>query len=205
MQPPDRYNNAGREPVEIADALQRAPLEAPPQSVWPQLQVELSRSEQHLQARSARRHRHWLAMAATLLLAAAIPAFWLDQSSDTSNQQPVTASGDQPTATSTTTPSPDANELALLRQESAALEAWLATASDDTVISATGDGLREALTGRVQYVDALITDPQTSPNTQLPLWRERVLLLRRLASIESSEQLLAVSGDADDSQLVMAF
>ncbi|MEZ5465767.1 MAG: hypothetical protein R3F22_11225 [Lysobacteraceae bacterium] len=204
MQPPDRYNNAGREPVDIADALQRAPLEAPARSAWPQLQAELAGHGHRQQRRSTRRRRHWLAMAATLLLAAAIPAFWLGQSSTSDGPNPLTAADVAPLQTATAT-STDTDELALLRRESAELEGWLTATRDDTVISATGDGLREALTGRVQFVDALISDPLTSPDTQLPLWRERVLLLRRLASIESSEQLLAVSGDAEDSQLVMAF
>ncbi|MCB1559497.1 MAG: hypothetical protein KDI75_00095 [Xanthomonadales bacterium] len=202
MQPPDRHEGIGREPVDITDALQRAPLEAPPRSAWPQLQTELARHGQRQLRRDARRRRHWLAMAATLLLAATIPAFWLRRSS--TSEDPLIATDVAPLQAPTAT-SADTDELALLRRESADLESWLAASRDDTVISATGDGLREALTGRVQYVDALIVDPQTSPDTQLPLWRERVLLLRRLATIESSEQLLAVSGDAEDSQLVMAF
>ena len=204
MQPPDRDHPTGREPVDIADALQRAPLEAPPRSAWPELQAELARREHRHQLKNTRRRRHWMAMAATLLLAAAIPAFWLVQMPTGNPADPLSTTDALPTQPQPVA-SADLNELALLRRESAELESWLAAARDDTVISATGDGLREALTGRVQYVDALISDPQISPDTQLPLWRERVLLLRRLATIESSEQLLAVNGDAEDSQLVMAF
>ena len=36
----------------------------------------------------------------------------------------------------------------------------------------------------------------TPASAQVPLWRERVLLLRRLAGIESGQQMLAAQGDS---------
>jgi|SRR5690606_20171816 len=205
MQPPDRNDGIHRHGIDIAEAVQRAPLETPPRSAWPQLQAELARGGRGGRVRSARR-RHWWAAAATLLLAASLPALLRNPPPATQDATAVTTTSGATTGISIDAASSDvAEELATLRRESAALEAWLAASHDDTVISATGDGLRLALNARVQYVDALIGDPQTGRDTQLSLWRERVLLLRRLASIESSQQLLAVNGDAEGSQLVMAF
>lgn len=192
MQPPDHHDHSRDDAISVAEALRRVPLETPPRSAWPALRSRLDGIHRSVRQRRIGSRRHWLAAAAVLVLALALPSLW-------QNPKPLV----DPVPPSTR--NAHSGELAALRQESAALEAWLATTRDDAVISATGDALRAALTERVQYVDALIGDPETAADTQLPLWRERVLLLRRLASIESSEQLLAVSGEADDSRLVLAF
>jgi hypothetical protein len=171
------------EPRGIApgDALRALPQERPAASAWPRLAAGL--------APRRPRWRPLLALAAAVALAALLlPRL---------PQSPPAAPG----ATSST--GAPADPLPALVQESATLEALLAATADQQVGSGTALLLRARLQQRIQLVDALLEDPDTDSQARLPLWQERVLLLRGLAGLEGGEQVLAANGQAGAATLVV--
>jgi hypothetical protein len=89
--------------------------------------------------------------------------------------------------------------------ESAQLEALLAWGHDEDVESGVTASLGSALQDRLESIDAMLARGDLDPDTVLPLWQERVLRLRQLAGLESTQQLLAANGEADRGQPVLAF
>ena len=186
---PDAFDIRRDPPVDIGEALRALPLERPPQEQWSRLAAGLAVRP---------RRRRWpllLAAAAVLLAALALPQLLAPPAP--SIAVPVVA---EPAAVPSA-----ADEIDMLIAQSADLEAMLAVAAGDDIASGASLLLRERLHERIQYVDALLADPRTDTSAQAPLWRERVVLLRRLAGIEGGEQLLAARGDAADSTLVLTF
>ena len=190
--------------IPVGAALRALPLERPDAGAWPRLASELA----HLPTRRQRRARlrPLLALAATVALAALLlprlPQAPYAPSSDTvATATPTTAAADTAAAAAAAGITDDA--LPRLVRESATLEALLAATSDQQVASASSLLLREHLTERVQFLDALLADPDTAPQAELVLWQERVLLLRGLAGLEGGEQVLAAQGHGGDAALVL--
>ena len=161
-------------------------LLAPPRSAWPALDAELTR----------RRHRRlsWLAMAAVLAVVALLPRLLTSPPPQMSSEVSVTASGEDENA-----------HIATLMTESAQLEALIAWSREEDVESASAASLVMALEERVERVDLLLSRPDADPAAALPLWQERVLRLRQIAGLQSSQHLLAANGEAESGQPVLAF
>jgi hypothetical protein len=176
--------------IEPGAALRALPPLTPPHDAWLRLRARLPE-------RRARMHPGWYALAATLLLALLLPA-WLAPTStpappQTAAQDPGAAAGGA-----------NAN-LQQLMLESAQLEAFVSFSRDEQVESATAASLAVALQSRIEHIDALLARSDLNPSARLPLWQERVLRLRELAGLESTQQLLAANGDADQGVPVLAF
>ena len=172
-----------------SDALRALPLLSPPRSAWPALQASLDARRPRVPQRW-----HWLAAAAALALALALPRFL--------SETPVV-----PTVVpaANVTRGDESAELARLMAESAQLEALLAWHRNDAVESAAAASLHAAMQDRIVQVDALLMRADVDPEARLPLWQERVLRLRQLAGLSSTEQMLAANGEADSGLPVMAF
>ena len=170
-------------------ALRDLPLLSPPRSAWPALQATLD-----ARAKPARPRWHWLAAAAMLALAALLPRWIANPTA------PEVAT--LPTAS---TPPDEAAALHALMSESAQLETLIAWNRAEPVESAVAAGLAAAVQDRIEHVDALLARADADPEAALPLWQERVLRLRQLVGLESTQQLLAANGDADRGMPVLAF
>jgi hypothetical protein len=165
------------------------PLLAPPRSAWPALQAAL----QTRRPRRARRAVPWLAAAAVLAAALLLPRWFAPAVAPEPGSGPVAAIA------------ADAPELQALMAESAQLEALLAWGHDENVESGVTASLGSALQDRLEAIDALLSRADLEADTAVPLWQERVLRLRQLAGLESTQQLLAANGEADRGQPVLAF
>lgn len=191
---PDAFDIRRDPPLDVGEALRALPLERPPREQWSRLAAGLAERP---------RRRRWpllLAAAAVLLAALALPRLLAPPLPGTAAPvvlEPVVLEPVQSPAA--------VDEIDALIAQSADLEALLAVAAGDDIASGASLLLRDQLHERIQYVDALLADPRTDASAQAPLWRERVVLLRRLAGIEGGEQLLASRGDAGDSTLVLTF
>jgi hypothetical protein len=177
---PDDIRPSRPEGIDLGHALRALPAEAPERSTWPAIAARLPRR--------APRRLPWLAAAAAVLaLALALPLL-----------HTPTPSG--PAA-------PDADTLALdaLYDESARLEALLLVAADDSVASASVATLGAALHDRLAAIDDALADPALDASLRLPLWRQRVAVLRELAGLETSRQWLASQGERYDGALVVAY
>ena len=185
---PDEFDR--RRPGQEAVTLSGLPLQSPPRSAWPALQASL-------QARRARRRRPlWLALAASLAMAALLLPRLLP-----TPEAPAT-----PAATAAAMPPADGEaQLRALMAESAQLEALVAWSGSERVESAVVASLGSALQERIQTLDALLARPDTDPDALVPLWQERVLRLRQLAGLETTGQLLAANGQSDGGVPVLAF
>jgi len=169
--------------------LAELPLLTPPRSSWPMLQAAL----ESRRPRRARRATAWLAAAAVLAAALLVPRWFAPATAPEPRIEPVAAVA------------ADAPELRVLMAESAQLEALLAWGHDEDVESGVTASLGSALQDRIESIDALLSRADLDADTALPLWQERVLRLRQLAGLESTQQLLAANGEADRGQPVLAF
>jgi hypothetical protein len=174
-------------------ALGDLPLLTPPRSAWPALEAQLA----------ARRPRRgalpWLALAAALALAAVLPRL-LTAPGPVDAPVEATAAVAAPQAA---TPPPAT--LAALMAESAQLETLIAWGPAEPFESAVAASLGSALQDRIESIDALLARPDTDPEALLPLWQERVLRLRQLAGLASTQQLLAANGESGRGVPVLAF
>ena len=173
-------------PVPLGLALAQLPLEAPVADAWPRLSAKL-------QAR--RRLPRWpFALAASLLLAALmLPRL---PSSPAAPSSPATTA----TAVAGT---PD-SELASLMAESARLERLVFAADDGSASSASAAALSIAYEDQLHALDAELAGNR-DPARQLPLWQQRVELLRGVAAVETSRHYLAAQGSSFDVSLVAAY
>lgn len=168
--------------------LAELPLLAPPRSAWPALQAELDARRQ----RRARRMAAGFTAAAALAVALLAPRWFAPEPPTETSRHLVAAA-------------PDSAELHALMAESAQLEALLAWGHDEDVESGVTASLGSALQDRLEAIDAMLAHGELDADTILPLWQERVLRLRQLAGLESTQQLLAANGEADRGQPVLAF
>jgi hypothetical protein len=173
-------------PVDWRDAFAALPQEPPPDAGWVAVAARLD-------ARRARRRTPlWLASAAVLLLAVALP--WRLQWFGSGQGVPAVP---PPAAVAA-----DDDPLEALYAESAQLETLLAVARDDTVASATAIALADELEARLATVDAALMQPGLTQDERLSLWQQRVDDLRVLAGFEGTRRWLAAHGGSFDAALV---
>lgn len=165
-------------PASWGEAFAALPTIDPPDR-WPDVAVRTDRRR--------RRTIGWLALAATLVVAIALP--WTLQR-ETVRRAPSLAS-----------PAPR-GELETLYAQSAQLEALLAYARDDRVASGSAAAMSAQLDQRVASIDAALAQPHLTMAQQRDLWRQRVDALRTLASFESNRRLLSAQGEHYDGALV---
>lgn len=179
---PDDIRQPG---LTVAEALSRLPLEAPDRSAWPLLAARI-----HATSDRPRGPR-WpfaLAAAAVAVLALALVL-------------PLRIGGPDPAAPA----GPDAADLRALMQESAQLEALLASMSGSESGSASTLMLGLAFEDRLRELDATLAQPDLPADQQARLWQSRVALLRDYASLRGTEQWVAVQGGQLDGSLVATF
>lgn len=178
-------------PTTWAGAFARMPVESPPADAW-------SRTSALLDARRppAPRAGRWLALAAVLALAVALPWWQPDTTGDRSVDQPATLAA-IPTAAD-----PAPSTLAALQAESALLEALLAHARDGRVASGSAAAMAAELETRVAAIDTALADPLLAPDRERALWSERVQALQALVSFEGTRRWLAANGEHYDAALV---
>jgi hypothetical protein len=164
-----------REPdgVALGAALRGLPLPVVPPGGW-------QRMQRRLQQR--RRQRVGWALAASLLAALALGLLL-----------PLPF-GDEalPPRLATITPvETDLVQLQALLEESARLEALLAWTGHAWVDSGDSAALDSHLAARLQWIDLHLADAPGEVDQQLPLWRDRVLVLRQRARLAQERVLLA--------------
>lgn len=153
-------------------------------------------------ARHRRGHRRtigWLALAATLVVAVALPWKLGHEAA------PPPASGPSTSSVLPAHAAPATNgdrELAALYAQSAQLEALLAYARDDRVASGSAEAVSARLDQHLVAIDAALAQPRLPAARQRELWRQRVATLRNLASFETNRRLLIARGERYDGALV---
>ena len=178
-----RIHEPAELPVPLGLALAQLPLELPARDAWPQLSARL---------RARRRLPRWpLALAASLLL-----GLMLLPRSPRAPESPALAHG------AAAAGAQDAR-LAELMSESAQLERLVA-AADDGAGSASAMALGLAYEDQLHALDAELA-ANTDPARTLPLWQQRVELLRGVAAVETSRRYLAAQGGNFDVALVAAY
>jgi hypothetical protein len=159
-----------RNDIPIADALRALPLQSPPHSAWPALATALAKRE--------RRPRHWpFALAASLALAAVLGS-QLRTAPETANT-PVASTADP---------------LRQILVQSAQLEALIANSSDIGT-SAPMMSLSADLEDQLAVIDSQLGNIDLNPAERLPLWQQRVQVLRELAGLQATQQWLATRGE----------
>ena len=167
-------------PRDWGEAFAALPAETPPADSW-------ARVATRLDARAApARWPRWLAVAAVLALAVALPWRLFER------------------AHVPATPQAAAIDPALprLQAESAQLESLLAYARDERVASGSAAALSAQLDARVAAIDAALVEPGLAPARQHALWQQRVDALRTLAAFEANRRWLASRGERYDGALV---
>lgn len=160
------------------------PLERPAGDSW-------NRIATRLDARPRPRWPAWLATAAALLLAIALP--WRLGQHGTAVTTPTPP---QPLAAAT-------ESLEQLQAQSAQLEALLAMARDERVSSAAAASVANDLDRQLAGIDAALMQPGLSPAQQRQLWRDRVDTLRTVVGFEGTRRWLAAQGERYDGALVL--
>jgi hypothetical protein len=175
--------------VPLGLALAQLPLEAPARDAWPLLAARL---------RAKRRAPRWpLALAASLLLGLLL----LPRMTGVPESSTLAASR---AANGNAAATPEA-QLAALMTESAGLERLLAAAATDAGAgSASAMALGLAYEDQLHSLDAELA-ANTDPSRTLPLWRQRVELLRGVAAVETSRRYVAAQGGNFDVALVAAY
>lgn len=171
-------------PRDWQDAFAALPLERPAADSW-------TRIEAQLPTRRQPRWPIWLATAAALLLAVALP--WR------MGQQEVVR---EPAAPASDAVATWEDTLQQLHAESAQLEALLAMARDDRVSSAAAANVANDLDRQLAAIDAALMQPGLSRARQLDLWRDRVEMLRTVVGFEGTRRWLATQGERYDGALV---
>ncbi len=169
-----------------SEAFAALPLERPDADTW-------QRIAGRLDARRNRRWPVWLATAAALVLAVALP--WRQWQQDPA----VDTSKGHAKATAAVAPN---ETLEQLHAESAQLEALLAMARDERVSSAAAASVANDLDGQLAQIDAALMQPDLPLARQRALWRERVQTLRTVVGFEGTRRLLAAEGERYDGALV---
>ena len=197
MSDASRFQPEGPTPGE---ALRSLPLRSPPRSAWADISAQLPAATPSKRQRTS---RMWLALAATLALALALP-MW--RGGDVVESPQVSIDTSKPVADPITAiAAPAGDDLDALLRESAQLEAWVAWSSAQGGESGAGASVELDVRDRIAALDALLSRPSLDPAAQLPLWQERVLRLRQLAGLHNTRQLLAANGDGGDAAPVTVF
>lgn len=180
---PDAHAFGPRDGLAPADAFAALPLDTP-RDAWPAIAAALP-ARRPPRAR-IRRAWPWLAAAAALVLAVALPL----REPGVGRLMPADAG---------TAPPPT---LSTLMAQSRDLEALIAGPHDDRAAGGAATLLRLDLEDRLRAVDAgLDAVPPDDPDLDAllhALWQERVQLLYELAALDGAERWLASQGDAYD-------
>lgn len=191
----------GRRPATWSDAFARLPAEPAPAGSWERIAAAVDADPATSPPRPASsgggaRPVAWLALAATLALAIALPG----------QRIPDGVRDDAPAQASV--PATDgahagpAAPLDRLQAESALLETLLAHARDGSVTTGTADAMAADLESRLAAIDAALADPALDLNREHALWNERVRTLESLVSLEGTRRWLAANGERYDGELV---
>jgi hypothetical protein len=173
-------------PVPLGLALAQLPQEAPLRDAWPRLATRLP-------GRRTRASRWPLALAASLLLGLLMLP-----------RMPSAPAGIAGTHNASATAAARDTQLAALMSESARLERLLLAADDGGASSASAAALSLAYEDQLHALDAELAGNR-DPARQLPLWQQRVELLRGVAAVETSRHYLAAQGRSFDLALVAAY
>ena len=164
------------------EAFAALPLERPDADSWQRITTRLD-------ARQNRRWPVWLATAAALLLAVALPwRLGQQHAPATTTARPVVAA--------------PAETLEQLHAESAQLEALLAMVRDERVSSGSAAIVAGDMDRQLASIDAALMQPGLSRARQLALWRQRVDALRSVVDFEGTRRWLASQGERYDGALV---
>ena len=166
------------------DAFTALPLERPAADSWARIAARLDAPRQH-------RWPIWLATAAALLLAIALP--WRLGQQDVAIAPATPAR--QVVATSN-------ESLQQLQAESAQLEALLAMARDERMSSAAAANVANDLDLQLASIDAALMQADLPRARQVALWRDRVEMLRTVVGFEGTRRWLATQGERYDGALV---
>lgn len=145
----------------------------------------------------------WIALAATLALALALPMWRSGEVAPPLVVVDTSPRVEDAAATSDTLPA--GGDLDALLRESAQLEAWVAWSSAQGGQSGASASVELDVRDRIAMLDALLSRPTLDPAAQLPLWQERVLRLRQLAGLHNTRQLLAANGEDANAAPVTVF
>ena len=167
------------------EAFAALPLERPDADTWNRITTRLDASRRQ-------RWPVWLAAAAALVIAVALP--WRQWHQD--DQAVETAK-----VTTPATAKPE-ETLEQLHAESAQLEALLAMARDERMSSAAAASVANDLDRQLAYIDAALMQPDLALSRQRALWHERVQTLRTVVGFEGTRRLLAGRGERYDGALV---
>ncbi|MFT4255457.1 MAG: hypothetical protein QM599_00590 [Pseudoxanthomonas sp.] len=184
-----------QEPRNWSEAFAALPLETPDRDAWPRLATEI-RAHRPTTRPAARRHRRatWLALAAAVALAVAMPLAWWPR--DAAAPATVAVQG---------TAATDETELAALYAQSARLESLLSQWRDERVATGPAAVLAGEYETRLAGIDAALSEPALSAPQRAALWRERIDALQRLTAFHGSQRLLAAQGERYDGQLVAVY
>jgi hypothetical protein len=168
-------------------ALAQLPSEAPERDAWPMLAARL-------QGKHRRAPRWPLALAASLLLG----LLMLPKLSNAPTT-PATAAATQAKVQAAASQA----QLTALMSESERLER-LVYAADEGASSASAAAISVAYEDQLHALDAELASNR-DPAQALPLWQQRVQLLRGVAAVETSRHYLASQGGNFDVALVAAY
>ena len=171
--------------IPLGIALAGLPQEAPERSAWPMLAARLAQKR-------APRRRWPIALAAGLLALALLPRGGEPGHSDAVALSASAAQAQQK------------QQLAALMSESARLERLIDAASDQGASSGTAAAVSLDLEDRLRALDASL-ESNRDPSQTLPLWQQRVELMRNIAAVEASRHYLASEGGNLDVALVSAY
>ncbi|MDH5834646.1 hypothetical protein [Luteimonas kalidii] len=179
-----------------AQAFAALPPEAPPPGGWQAVTARLD-------ARRRPRWPLWLASAAVLMLAIALPWRLQPPGREATPPSPASpASADRSADRIAPNAQPADDALAQLQAESARLESLLAFARDERVSSATAAVLAGQMDDELAAIDAALVQPGLSLDAQRALWQQRVDGLRAMTGFESNRRWLAAQGTRYDAALV---
>jgi len=167
-------------PRDWGEAFASLPLERPADDGWARVAAKLDASRKP-------RWPLWLAAAAALVLAVALPWQWNRDHAARVEGAPQVAGADA---------------LEELYAESAQLEGLLAMARDERVSSGTAAALAGDLDRQLASIDTALMQPGLSRAQQVALWQQRVDALRSVVSFEGTRRWLAAQGERYDGALV---
>ena len=192
-------------PANWGDAFARMPAESPAPDGWQRVAATLDAaaragSPAPRTSRSQRpRVAGWLALAATLVVAGALP--WQDLRESTTG--PGAGPAVDPEATlAQARPAEPLPTLAELHAESALLETLLAHARDGSVATGSAAAMAAELEARVAAIDGALATPGLDAARERALWNERVEALQALVGFEGTRRWLAANGEQYDGVLV---
>ena len=193
-------------PANWGDAFARMPAESPAPDGWQRVAAKLDAdaragSPAPRTSRSQRpRVAGWLALAATLVVAVALP--WQDLRESTTGPGAGPAVARREAVLAQARAAEPLPTLAELHAESALLETLLAHARDGSVATGSAAAMAAELEARVAAIDGALATPGLDAARERALWNERVEALQALVGFEGTRRWLAANGEQYDGVLV---